>query len=201
MSSDSRIDQFRKMVESNPNDELAHLSLGNALLDAGQFKDAAQSFQRVLALNGQLSKAYQLLGAAQKGCGDTELAIQTLRNGFIVAHRKGDLMPRNAMEAMLKELGAEVPAVGQKPAATGDAGTDASGFTCRRCGAAGPKLGERPFKGALGEQVLASVCANCWREWVGMGTKVINELRLPMFDPQAQEMYDKHMREFLSLDA
>ena len=106
---------------------------------------------------------------------------------------------------MLKELGAEVPAIGQRPAAAAGgqaaAGAAESGFTCRRCGGAGPKMAERPFKGPLGEQVLASVCANCWREWVAMGTKVINELRLPMFDPQAQEMYDKHMKEFLSLEA
>src|SRR5262245_59415069 len=134
MANEARIEQFRKMVESNPNDELAHLSLGNALLDAGQAKEAAQSFQRVLALNGQLSKAYQMLGAAQKACGDTELAIQTLKNGYIVAHRKGDLMPKNAMEDMLKELGAEVPAIGQKAAASAEVAGDASGFSCRRCG-------------------------------------------------------------------
>jgi len=29
---------------------------------------------------------------------------------------------------------------------------------------------------------------------------VINELRLPMFDPAAQEQYDKYMKEFLMLD-
>jgi Fe-S cluster biosynthesis and repair protein YggX len=32
-----------------------------------------------------------------------------------------------------------------------------------------------------------------------MGTKVINELRLPLADPQAQKMYDQHMLEFLNL--
>ncbi len=49
--------------------------------------------------------------------------------------------------------------------------------------------------------MLATVCNTCWQEWVGMGTKVINELRLPMYDPVAQETYDKHMVEFLSLDS
>jgi Fe-S cluster biosynthesis and repair protein YggX len=32
-----------------------------------------------------------------------------------------------------------------------------------------------------------------------MGTKVINELRLPMNDPQAQKIYEQHMVEFLGL--
>ena len=32
-----------------------------------------------------------------------------------------------------------------------------------------------------------------------MGTKVINELRLPLNDPQAQKLDDQHMLEFLNL--
>jgi hypothetical protein len=32
-----------------------------------------------------------------------------------------------------------------------------------------------------------------------MGTKVINELRLPMDDPKAGKIYDQHMVEFLNL--
>jgi Fe-S cluster biosynthesis and repair protein YggX len=32
-----------------------------------------------------------------------------------------------------------------------------------------------------------------------MGTKVINELRLPLSDPQAQRIFDQHMMEFLNL--
>ena len=200
MADDAKIEKFRKLVETEPNDELAHLGLGNALMDAGQHQEAAQSFQRVLALNGKLSKAHELLGAAQKACGDKELAIQTLRNGYIVAHKNGDLEPMNAMGAMLKELGGEVPAIGQKTSApAGPAGS--GGWACCRCGGPGPQLAERPFKGELGEKVLATVCNTCWQEWVGMGTKVINELRLPMYDPVAQETYDKHMVEFLSLDS
>jgi len=61
-------------------------------------------------------------------------------------------------------------------------------------------LKERPFKGELGEKVLASVCADCWNEWIRMGTRVINELRLPLYDPQAQELYDQHLKEFLMLE-
>jgi hypothetical protein len=33
-----------------------------------------------------------------------------------------------------------------------------------------------------------------------MGTKVINELRLPLSDPQAQKLWDQHVREFLNLN-
>jgi len=36
-------------------------------------------------------------------------------------------------------------------------------------------------------------------EAIKMGTKVINELRLPMNDPQAQTIWDQHIRAFLGL--
>jgi len=72
-------------------------------------------------------------------------------------------------------------------------------IVCRRCGQTQPKMPERPFKGPLGEQVWANVCPPCWNEWIHMGTKVINELRLNFAIPQHSEVYDQHMREFLNL--
>lgn len=197
MSSDERIRQLQQRVDEDPNDEMANFALGSALLEAGRPQDAGPCFQRVLAVNSQNSKAHELLGEAQMGTGHRSLAIETLTNGYRLAHRKGDLMPMKRMGELLEQLGAPVPTVAEKKAAA--TGGVASGFSCRRCGGAGPKLKERPFKGPLGEQVHAEICENCWREWVGMGTKVINELRLPMFDPQAQETYDRHLKEFLML--
>jgi len=93
-----------------------------------------------------------------------------------------------------------VPAAGQTQAVPGPSSPSPDGFKCRRCEGPGSPLKQRPFKGPLGEQILASVCQSCWNEWVRMGTRVINELRLPMHDPRAQETYDQHMREFLLLD-
>jgi len=61
-------------------------------------------------------------------------------------------------------------------------------------------MAARPFKGALGEQVWANICLTCWDEWIRMGTKVINELRLNFADPRASQVYDQHMKEFLSLE-
>jgi Fe-S cluster biosynthesis and repair protein YggX len=200
MADQDRIDKLRKLAESDPNDEMAQFSLGSALLEAGNAAEAGPCFQRVLAVNSQNSKAYQLLGEAQNAAGQKDYAIQTLTNGYRVAHRRGDLMPMNAMGELLTKLGAPVPTVAEKKPETATGGSTATGdFHCRRCGG-GTKLKDRPFKGPLGETIHATVCDACWKEWVGMGTKVINELRLPMFDPQAQEMYDKHMKEFLLID-
>ncbi|OWY71165.1 hypothetical protein B7486_11220 [cyanobacterium TDX16] len=199
MSNEERIQKLKLQAEANPGDELANFALGSALLEAGKPEEAGPSLQRVLALNSKNSKAYELLGESQIGAGLRDLAIQTLTNGYRVAHKNGDLMPMKKMGELLESLGAPVPTVAEKQISQISPGGGTPGFTCRRCGGNGPALKERPFKGALGEEILASVCQACWKEWVGMGTKVINELRLPMFDPQAQEVYDKHMKEFLML--
>ena len=73
--------------------------------------------------------------------------------------------------------------------------------TCRRCGKQGPALARLPLPGALGEQIRATVCADCWGEWEAAEVMVINELRLNFMDPEAQKVLEQHMREFLALDA
>jgi Fe-S cluster biosynthesis and repair protein YggX len=192
----ARIEQFRKMAEADPNNELGHFSLGRALLDAGNPGEAAKSFQRVIALNPNIGKVYQLLAQAQLQQDQRDYAIDTLKTGIRTAERRGDLMPKNDMVKMLKELGVDVAEFQsqQKTQAVGE-----GEVLCSRCGTVKPKLPKPPFRNKLGEEIQAKVCADCWREWIGMGTKVINELRLPMSDPQAQKMYDQHMLEFLNL--
>lgn len=200
MSSD-RIAQLRNLAEASPNDELAHFSLGSALLDAGEPAEAAKSLQRVLAVNSQNSRGYELLARAQRDAGQNNYAVDTLKVGYRIAHKRGDLMPMKAMADMLTQLGQPVPEIASASKPTAAGAVAAEGFACTRCGSGGPKLAKPPFKGPLGEKVFASACNACWKEWIGMGTKVINELRLPMHDPTAQEMYDKHMKEFLQIEA
>ena len=193
---DARIEQFRKMATDDPDNEIGHFSLGRALLDAGRHQEAAQSFQRVLALNPNIGKAYQLLAEAQLALGQRDYAIDTLKNGIQTANRRGDLMPRNDMSKMLRELGVEPPEFGAaQPAAQVGEGQ----VQCARCGRVMPKMAKPPFRNPQGQLIHEKICSECWREWIGMGTKVINELRLPLNDPQAQRVYDQHMMEFLHL--
>lgn len=184
------------MAEADPNNEIGHFSLGRALLDAGQFSEAAASFGRAIAINSNLSKAYQLMASALLKIEQKSEAIEKLQAGVKVADARGELMPKNEMIRMLKELGAEVP-VEQKAAVDREAG--AGEVLCARCGQIKPKLPRAPFSHPQGQMIFDKVCADCWREWIPMGTKVINELRLPLADPQAQKMYDQHMLEFLNL--
>src|SRR5437016_5711154 len=196
-TNDDRIAQFRKMAEDDPNNELGHFSLGRALLESNQPAEAAKSFQRVIALNPNIAKAYQLLGDAQLATGHRDFAIKTLTEGVQVAHRRGEMMPQNAMSEKLRELGAPVPDFGAAQAKPQEVG--AGQVHCKRCGRVAAKLPGPPFRSDFGKEIFENICTDCWREAIGMGTKVINELRLPMNDPQAHKVWDQHIREFLHL--
>jgi Fe-S cluster biosynthesis and repair protein YggX len=189
------IARYRAKAEADPKDEIAHFALGRALLESGDAAEAAKSFQRVLALNPNISKAYQLLGDAQLKTGHRDFAVQTLTEGINIAHRRGELMPEREMARMLGDLGAPVPQFA-------DPTTTAVGegeVFCKRHGGTGPRLPKPPFRNAFGQEIFDNTCANCWKEAIKFGTKVINELRLPMADPQAQKMWDQHIRDFLNL--
>jgi Fe-S cluster biosynthesis and repair protein YggX len=189
------IDRLRAQTESDPKDEIAHFSLGRALLESGDAAEAAKALQRVIALNPNISKAYQLLADAQLKTGHRDYAVQTLTEGVNVANRRGDMMPKTEMLKMLGELGAPVPKF--QDAKTTPVGEGE--VYCKRHGGTGPRLPKPPFRNEFGQQVYENTCANCWKEAIAFGTKVINELRLPLSDPQAQKMWDQHIREFLNL--
>ncbi len=199
MDVEQRIDQFRNMAEADPENELGHFSLGKAYVDAERFAEAEGSLRRVLELNDGQSKAYALLGRVLIGLDRRDEAVAVLTGGFEVAADRGDVMPRDEMGSLLKGLGADVPEL-KKAALEQTATVGADGFRCTRCGRPHGKLDGPPFKGALGEKIGSRICGDCWDEWIRMGTKVINELGLPLADPRAQAVYDEHLAEFLQLD-
>jgi Fe-S cluster biosynthesis and repair protein YggX len=186
------------MANDDPENELGHFSLGKALMEAEQFAEAVPSFERTLALNPQFSKAYQLLGSCFVKLGQRDQAVKALREGYAVAEERGDNVPRDEMGKLLKDLGVEPPAAKQAVKAV-----PGGGFHCQRPGCqAGPyarQLPAPPMRDAIGQQIFETVCADCWREWLGMGVKVINEMRLDLGDERAQEIYDNYMKEYLGL--
>ena len=71
--------------------------------------------------------------------------------------------------------------------------------TCRRCTLVKESLDKPPFRGAMGQKIFEHVCKDCWTEWQGMQTKIINEYRLSLGDPRGQEMLDQQLKIFLNL--
>jgi tetratricopeptide (TPR) repeat protein len=191
-----RIERFRNMAEADPGNELGHFSLGRAYMEAGRYAEAVDSLKRAISINRNLSKAYQFVGQSQLKLNQPGEAVATLTEGVKVADARGDVLPRNEMIEMLKGLGAAVPEL-KSSSAKVEVGEGE--VLCRRCGQVKPKLPGQPFRGEFGKLVYENTCAQCWREAIGQGTKVINELRLDLSDPRAQKIWDANIREFLNL--
>jgi Fe-S cluster biosynthesis and repair protein YggX len=72
---------------------------------------------------------------------------------------------------------------------------------CSRCGRGeAPRQTTAPYPGALGEELVDRVCADCWAEWQQVEVMVINELQLNFMDPRAQDILVLQMREYFGLD-
>ena len=197
-----RIARFEKMANDDPDNDMAHFSLAGAYAQAGRHADAASSYLRCIEINEDMSKAYQLAGAALIEAGRTEDAKTALRKGYLVASAKGDMLPRNAIAELLGQLGEEPPEIDAETKAKAEAARKAAagGFVCKRTGRPGTKLPEAPMRGPVGAWIQENISAETWRAWIGQGTKVINELRLDFSREQDQETYDRHMREYLGID-
>ncbi|MBY0263530.1 MAG: Fe(2+)-trafficking protein [Phycisphaerales bacterium] len=213
---DRRIAQFQNMAQADPENEMAHFSLGKALMDAGRQKEAAASFIKCTELAPQMSKAFQLAAECLVKVGDVDLGAQLATRGYTIAAERGDLMPKNALGELLTTLGRPVPEVAGKKA--GSAGGDVSllgggsapkryegpipegAFVCQRTGRPGTKMAKPPFRGPVGGWIFENISKETFDTWIAQGTKVINELRLDLSREQDEEVYDQHMREYLGID-
>lgn len=197
---EERIAQFENMAAADPENDMAHFSLGSAYLQAGRAAEAAASFEKCLELNPEMSKAYQLAGDAMIKAGWTDKAVAILNKGYEVAASKGDLMPKKAMADLLRSIGREPPELSQEAEAAAEQLKASGAFICRRTGRPGNKLESPPFRGPVGQWIQENIAAETWRDWIGQGTKVINELRLDLSREEDQDTYDRHMRDFLGID-
>ena len=196
---EDRIAQFEKMAAADPSNEMAHFSLGNAYLQSGRFADAALSLEKCIAINPDMSKAFQLAGEALIKAGWEDKAVVTLERGITVAAAKGDRMPQQAMVKLLESIGRHAPVLADAHEAA-DRLRESGAFVCRRTGRPGTKLAAPPFRGPVGAWSGENISAETWKQWIGQGTKVINEMRLDFTRDRDQEIYDQHMREHLGID-
>lgn len=197
---DERIAQFENMAAADPTNDMAHFSLGNAYLQAGRSAEAAKALEKCIEINPGMSKAYQLAGEAMIKAGWADRAVKTLEKGYEVATSKGDRMPQQAIVQLLESIGREAP----KPSADAQAAAEklkATGaFVCGRTGRPGTKLKDPPMRGPLGKWIQDNISSETWQQWIGQGTKVINELRLDFSREEDQATYDRHMCDFLGIE-
>ena len=72
--------------------------------------------------------------------------------------------------------------------------------TCARCKERQPGVDATiPFRSPLREEVQEQVCPECWKEWLDMQIKVINEFALNLGDVRSHDIIEAHARDFLGL--
>lgn len=197
MDQAKRIEQFKALCEQDPGNDMARFSLGGAYAQNGQHAEAAEAYLECVGINENFSKAYQLAGKSLMDAGETDRAAEVLENGYLIAAKQGDLMPKNGIADLLRELGRALPEVPaeEKNAAVG--GGD--GFVCQRTKRPGTRMPRAPFRGDLGTWIQSNISKETFDEWIGLGTKIINELRLDLSREQDDAVYDYGMRRFLGL--
>lgn len=196
-----QIARFRAMAEGDPDDDLAHFRLGQILMEDGQYAEAARAFERVLQINPYFSRVYQHLGECLIQQGQKERAVELLTRGWQIADERGDRVPKEAMEKLLRSLGAPIP----QPATAAEPAAGDSGFRCQRPGCMEGRrarpLPAPPFPDELGLRIQRDICAACWNLWHrDLSIKVINELRLDLSSEFGQAEYDKYMRDFFGFE-
>ncbi|MSP71888.1 MAG: hypothetical protein EXR76_06865 [Myxococcales bacterium] len=206
---DERIDQFRKMAKANPDDDLAHFALGQALAEAGRAAEAVIVLRQVIKLNADYSRAYVVLGRAQLAIGDETAAIETWQQGHTAAIRRGDLMPANELRGLLLAHGASVGDEGL--IGIGESGDEPEREPVdlrepgegevrdQRTGRIGRRMKFNPFGDPLGDFIQENISQESWDAWMEMSIKVVNELRLDLGDPEAQRTWDVQMKDYLNL--
>jgi len=70
-------------------------------------------------------------------------------------------------------------------------------ISCVRCNQTGAPLAKAPFRNELGERILASICQDCWGQWLRFQTQLINHHGLDVRDRPAREFLTTNMEGFL----
>jgi Fe-S cluster biosynthesis and repair protein YggX len=193
-----RIAQWEQMAREAP-DDMAYFSLANAYKDADRPQDAADAFAKAIELNPGMSRAYQLRGQVLIQLGKQDEAGPLLTQGYTVAAERGDVMPQKAIGSLLEKIGLPIPQV--QDAGERKKEVEASGDTVldRRTGQPQNRLPDPPMRGPVGQFIFDHFGQDTWREWIGQGTKVINELRLDFSNDQHQDTYEQYMLEWLAV--
>lgn len=172
------------------------------LMEDGQLDEAIKLFRRTLEITPEFSRVFQFLGECLIKADRKDEAAEVLTSGWHVANDRGDRVPKDAIEKLLKSLGAPVPAPTPPKQVDDGPGT---GFRCKRPGCMEGKRARQldavPLPDAIGQRIHSDICAACWTLWwKDMSIKVINELRLDLSSEFGQAEYDKHLREFLGFE-
>jgi folate-binding protein YgfZ len=99
-----REEMFRRVLEIDSDDPLAHFGLGELELERGHFAAALEHLGRAIEVDPKHAAARLALGAALEGLGESERARAAYREGVVVAAERGDLATAKKIQERLGAL-------------------------------------------------------------------------------------------------
>jgi tetratricopeptide (TPR) repeat protein len=100
-----RLEALKNLLALNPNDVFARYGLAMTYASQGQFEQAFQEFETLLALDPDYSVAYFQAGQALEKLGRLEEARQMYQRGIQVTTRLGQSHARDQLQDALDLLG------------------------------------------------------------------------------------------------
>jgi tetratricopeptide (TPR) repeat protein len=95
---------FLQVIEIDVEDALANFGLATLCLERNQYQKAKEHLDRVLATDPAYAVAYLALGKALKALGEISEARRVWQEGVKIAAKKGEMMPANEMQSLLRSL-------------------------------------------------------------------------------------------------
>lgn len=99
------ITRYQKMVEQNPDNELARFSLGKALFDQGDHAAAREHFAVAAANKPDWMAVQILLGRCEIQLGHPAVAKAILEKARDLARQQGHVGPLEQVEELLRHIG------------------------------------------------------------------------------------------------
>ena len=100
-----RIEQLKKLVLMDPNDEVALFGLGKFLMEEGSFAEAAQYLEQCVKVKPDYSAAYLALAESLLKIDKKDRVREICQQGHAVSLKKGDLQVTKKIEAIQATLG------------------------------------------------------------------------------------------------
>ncbi len=101
---EKRFSMFQQVLEIDPDDTLANFGLGSFYYEEKKLDLAQTHLEKVLTQDQKYSNAYLFLGKTLIAKNDKKNAKEVLEAGVKVAAARGDLMPANEMNQLLRNL-------------------------------------------------------------------------------------------------
>ena len=102
---ENRIDEFKRLLDQHPDDELLWFSLGREFSKAGLVPAAVEAWRRALTIKPNYTTVYRELGNALLSLNEPHEAKIIFLKGIATAEATGDLQVKKEIEIFLKRIG------------------------------------------------------------------------------------------------